>query len=200
MSFKYVRFIVILYTYLCSFVLQKYDIDRDRLDVVYHRLLQGSEEFSSLWKVVRKVLVLFHGQAQVEGGFSINKDMLVENLKEQSLIALRVVILFFCLSFNESVFTFLNQVYNAITYYGGVLNVPLTQELLQSVKLASQRRKLALEKKRESETAQRSVAKRNAELDGELLQVEQAKAKLSEQITELEEKAALIKRQKTINL
>ena len=37
------------------------------------------------------LLVLSHGQAKVERGFSINKDILVENQKEKSLIAQRRV-------------------------------------------------------------------------------------------------------------
>ena len=33
------------------------------------------------------VFTLFHGQSQVECGFSINNDLLVENLKAESIFA-----------------------------------------------------------------------------------------------------------------
>ncbi len=36
-------------------------------------------------------MILSHGNASVEGGFSINKEVLVENLKEKSVVALRTV-------------------------------------------------------------------------------------------------------------
>lgn len=41
--------------------------------------------------MMKCLLILSHGQAAVERGYSVNKDMLVENLKERSLIALRLV-------------------------------------------------------------------------------------------------------------
>ena len=37
------------------------------------------------------VFVLSHGQSSIERGFSINKQLLVENLKEKSLIALHTI-------------------------------------------------------------------------------------------------------------
>ena len=38
---------------------------------------------------VKKILLLFHGNADVERGFSINKDYLANNMTEASLIAQR---------------------------------------------------------------------------------------------------------------
>ena len=35
---------------------------------------------------MRLILTLSHGNASVESGFSVNADMLVENLQEESLI------------------------------------------------------------------------------------------------------------------
>ena len=40
---------------------------------------------------VLKLLLLSHGQATVERGFSVNKEMIVENQQEQSLVARRVI-------------------------------------------------------------------------------------------------------------
>jgi len=40
---------------------------------------------------MKLILVLSHGNAAVESGFSVNGDMLVENLHEASLVAQRIV-------------------------------------------------------------------------------------------------------------
>lgn len=122
-------------------------------------------------------MVLFHGQAAVEGGFSINKDMLVENLTENSLVAQRVV-------------------YNAIQYYGGVLNVPLTGSLIESVKCSSRRRVLALEQKKSDDNKEAMKRKRVAELDIELNKIEAQRSILSEQQCHLDDRVTAIKKLK----
>ena len=40
---------------------------------------------------VQQILVLFYGNAAVEHSFSFNKEFLVENIQEMSLIAQRIV-------------------------------------------------------------------------------------------------------------
>ena len=47
--------------------------------------------FTDLRKVFKILLILSHGQALVERGFSINKLLLVENLRPTSLVAQRIV-------------------------------------------------------------------------------------------------------------
>ena len=56
-----------------------------RLDDFYCSMLK-SEKYSDLLEFLKVLLILSHGNAAVESGFSINKDMIVENLKEDSLI------------------------------------------------------------------------------------------------------------------
>ena len=51
----------------------------------------NNTKFKDLWKVCKLIFVLFHGQIQTEQGFNVNKDMLVENLEETSLIGQRIV-------------------------------------------------------------------------------------------------------------
>jgi hypothetical protein len=65
----------------------------------------------------KTLLILSHGQATVESGFSVNEKILIENMKEKSLIAQRLT----C-----------DQIYHS----GGHLNVELSKvitkgELLQ---------------------------------------------------------------------
>ena len=71
------------------------------------------------WKLQRViwsfdiVKILFHENAQIESGFSVNLDLLVENLPKESLVAQ-------C------------QVYNGIRTVG-IENVEITQLILQNV-------------------------------------------------------------------
>lgn len=62
----------------------------DRLDIFFCSLVFESSDTKDLQKFIRMVLCLSHGQASVERGFSLNKDLLVENQKEESLIAQRL--------------------------------------------------------------------------------------------------------------
>ena len=54
---------------------------RDRLETFYFAIVDQDPEFLELFAVVRLVLTLFDGNANIESGFSINADMLVENLR-----------------------------------------------------------------------------------------------------------------------
>ena len=63
----------------------------------------------------------------------MNKYILVENLHEDTVVAQRVV------------FTATGIRAILVQYYGGVLKVPLTAGLLQSVRSSSHRRCLAVE-------------------------------------------------------
>ncbi len=64
------------------------------------------------------LLVLSHGQATVESGFSVNEDMLVENLKEHSLIAQRIV-------------------YDSIKQVGGALGVDIDKDMMLKFRSAN---------------------------------------------------------------
>ena len=71
----------------------------------------NKDQHQKLLEVVKICLVVSHGQASVERGFSVNKE--VENLKDQSVVAQRLI----C-DYAKSV--------------GGVLSVPINKEMLQS--------------------------------------------------------------------
>lgn len=71
--------------------LQNYEKDHERLDSFFVRLLKHNASFSQLWAVMKLLLLLSHGQASVERGFSINKQVAVENLAELSYISQRVI-------------------------------------------------------------------------------------------------------------
>ena len=76
-------------------VIQKgkdFNKSQDRLDGFWlGQLLKLHPETDPLKKMVCHILVLSHGQASVERGFNINKEMIVENQMDQSFIAMRFV-------------------------------------------------------------------------------------------------------------
>ena len=86
-----------------------------------------------------------HGQATVERGFSINRQVEVENLADESYIALRFII----------------DTVNALG--GNVLDVPMTPELMSSVQGAHRRYKSSLEKKQKERVNEERVLKRKRE-------------------------------------
>lgn len=66
-----------------------FNIEEMRLDEFFYFHLKNKHEKS--WQCIQKLLVLSHGQATVERGFSTNKKIEVENLKENSYIAMRII-------------------------------------------------------------------------------------------------------------
>lgn len=69
-----------------------FDIDSARLDVFLMGYMKESVLFNKLVDILKFVLILFHGQSSVEQGFSIDKNLLVENLQESSLIDQHLVL------------------------------------------------------------------------------------------------------------
>ena len=45
-----------------------FDPVKSRVDILMHETMAGKDMYSKLWKVVRMLLVLSHGQAAVERG------------------------------------------------------------------------------------------------------------------------------------
>ena len=62
-----------------------------RLDEFMVKYVGASPKFSELWKLFKILLILLHGQAQVEHGFSVNKNLLVENQHTTTLTAQRII-------------------------------------------------------------------------------------------------------------
>ena len=68
-----------------------YSKTHQRLDEFMMRFVGASTKFSELWKLFKILLVLSHGQAQVERGFNVNKNLLVENQHTTTLTAQRII-------------------------------------------------------------------------------------------------------------
>ena len=130
----------------------------DRLDAFYYDIIGQDIEFVELFSVVCLVLTLSRGNASVESGFSVNSDMLVENLHEDSLVAQRTV-------------------YDAVQAEGGVTSVNIDKPLLMYVRGSHARYQAALECKRKatSELDQKTAAKKKACEQIKVLQTKKAK-------------------------
>ncbi|KAK6994450.1 hypothetical protein BgiMline_011048 [Biomphalaria glabrata] len=66
---------------------------------------------AALWDVLRPLLLLSHGQATVERGFSYNKEVMIENMHKETLVAQR-------------------RICDFLKVNGGVLDVAITKPLL----------------------------------------------------------------------
>lgn len=146
-----------------------FDPKAERVDTLLYETMGTNPSFSRLWDVVKVVLVLSHGQASVERGFSINKELIVENQKELSLVAQRLIV-------------------DHVRSVGGVSNVAITKELLLSAGGARQRYHRYLDE-------QKRVSKRDAvdlkrkELSDELQGLKKKRATIETDVFALEKSA-----------
>ena len=140
-----------------------FDLNNDRLDVFYFNRIASREEFQQLWKVLKLVVILSHGNAHVESGFSVNRDMLVENLKEVSFVAQR-------------------QVYDAIKAKGGILNVNITSEMLTYAKQSHTRYQECLKQAKEKIRAKEMQARERKRAAEQIKVLEVKRSKLKENV------------------
>jgi len=140
----------------------------DRVHRLFNECMAG-ESYKGLFEVVKLLLVLSHGQSTVERGFSINKEMEVENLKEHTIIAERLV----C---------------DHVRNVGGILNVELSKPLLLSVKLSRQRYDRYLEDERTKKKTQQEQSKRKSLLE-EIDEIKKKKRRVDSDIKSLNETA-----------
>jgi len=123
--------------------------DTDRLDTFFYKNMEGSLHFAKPWPVTKKLLILSHGQATAERGISINTQLLVENLKADSIVSQLIV-------------------YDGISTAGGVYDVPVTKSMLSYVQGARQRYFAHLEE-------QKKKATHNTKLDADNSKKQEAK-------------------------
>ncbi|KAJ8876573.1 hypothetical protein PR048_021018 [Dryococelus australis] len=97
-----------------------------RLDDFWASLLSRTPSAENLRKVVKLLHILSYGNAAQERAFSVNGDILVENLKQDSVVAQRFV-------------------YNAVKNAGSLYALDITKQLLFSMRIANARCKRALE-------------------------------------------------------
>lgn len=149
--------------------------DNQRLDKFYGNYLGTRDSYAELWKVLKIVLILSHGQADVERGFSVNKDILKCNMGEKSIVALRQV--------NDAMNSTLGEDYSK-----KIDQFVVTKEVLSSCKSARMRYTLYLEEIEKSKKL--SLAqKRKLELKDRISASEEKKRKLEREVDRLKTEA-----------
>ena len=141
-----------------------FNFSTDRLDQLFSTYM-NTEPYQKLFKAVQLILVLSHGQASVERGFSVNKELEVENLANESLVAQRIV----C---------------DHINAVGGILNVPINQPLLTSCSAARKRYERYLEQQRQNKKSEEESRKRKSLLD-EIEELKEKKRRMTEDVDSL---------------
>ena len=67
--------------------MRKFDVNKDRADEFYMNIFSDVLPLAELKEVVKVCLILSHGNARVESGFSINQLILDVNIKMFMLIS-----------------------------------------------------------------------------------------------------------------
>lgn len=135
------------------------------VDNLFYECMSQNSKYQALLELIQLLLTMSHGQAAVERGFSINKKVEVENLKHESIIAHRLI----CDHVNK---------------VGGIQNVDLSKELLQSCKASRHKYEIYLQQKREAEKTEAELGKRKKVHD-EVTVLKKKKLKLEEEVKDL---------------
>ena len=138
----------------------KFDIYKDRVDDFWAEVLDSASTVD-LENVVWLILIIFHGNARVESGSSINEEILQPNQLAHSIISQRIV-------------------YEAVSKAGAAVNVDITPDMIKAVQKShklydikqtekqrsrSENQKKVLEKKRKTTELKKAVAEKKAKLD-----------------------------------
>ena len=68
-----------------------YNVLTDRLDAFLFSIIGRKDEYSKLWEFIKIILTLSHGQAAIERGFSVNKNLSSTNMLQKTIVAQRIV-------------------------------------------------------------------------------------------------------------
>lgn len=140
-----------------------------RIDTLMYQTLTNRAEYCKLWSVISQLLLLSHGQATVKKGFSVNRQIEVENRLENSYVAQRTV----C---------------DHIHDVGGLMNVSLSKELLRAAAGARMQYQVYLEENKKKQTTELQSRKRNL-LEQELKDLIAKKARIETDMQHLAKSA-----------
>ncbi len=141
---------------------RNFNFKKDRFDTFMYSFLGGNNDYKLLWKITLFVSILSHGQATIERGFNVNKDVVVENLTKESICCQRLV------------YDFLKGIEN-------LYEVKTPRELILSCKSAHQRYTTYLTEKKGEQVQSEASNKRKMKMD-EVLQVKRARTDLDKAI------------------
>ena len=117
---------------------ESFNSGESRVDTFLHGHMKGYPE---LWSMVRKLLILSHGEATVERGFSVNKEVEIFNMQPDTVVAHRLV----C---------------DYVSSCGGVNSVPITKELLNFAAAARSNYRHHLEEEKKKKLTEQQGQKR----------------------------------------
>ena len=117
-----------------------------RVDKLFYEHMAGNKQLAKVWSVVKLLLLMSHGQATVERGFSVKKEVAVENLTERSFIAQRII-------------------HDHIESVGGLANVQISKQLLMSSAGARQKYLSHLEEQKRIKVSQEKMLKRKSTME-----------------------------------
>ncbi|KAF4114245.1 hypothetical protein G5714_004468 [Onychostoma macrolepis] len=146
-----------------------FDPYTDRVDTFLHDRMSTQKPYEKLWRLCRQLLLLSHGQASVERGFSINRQIEDDNLSEDSYVAQRCIL-------------------DHLRAVGGTKNVTIDKPLLMSVGGARQRYITHLEDMRRKRDDKEKNTKRKYVLD-EIEELKMKKKRLKDDTDALETSA-----------
>lgn len=141
--------------------LREFSRKKHSLDEFLMDLCTEQQCSSSFRKFIKTILLFFHGNAAVERDFSYNKEFLVENLQEESLIAQR-------------------SLHDYLMRFEKVTDVPIDKNMIISFKSSSSKRVEALKQKRENED---SAKKRKRELSEKIQILKMKRQEAEENVT-----------------
>ena len=125
-----------------------------RVDKFFHDRQANNPSYAKLWAVVKTVMLLSHGQTTVERGFSINKQVESDNLKEDTFRTRRVI----C---------------DHVNAVGGIFNVDVANKQLQVSAAGARQKYLAHLEDQKKQMTQQASRKRKLVSD----EVEELKSK-----------------------
>jgi hypothetical protein len=137
-------------------------MSKTRIDRFWMDMIGGRRGFDNLKFFIRLVCILFHGNADLERGFSVNRECLVDNLKEESLVALRTI-------------------YDAVLAQGGIEEVTIDKSLILAARNASSLRREALAQKKAVNEKKALDLKRKRESQALIKQLTAKKLQLREE-------------------
>ena len=143
--------------------------DSETVDKLFHKLCSENVKCSKLWPVIKIMLVVSHGQASVERGFSQNKQILETNMQRESLVGKRIV--------KDFIFSI-----------GGIENFTVTKQLKLDCSKARARYDNYLLAKKTTD-AETSRGKKRKLIQEEIVQIKKSKTLLEKTVRRLKEES-----------
>ncbi len=135
-------------------------VNYKRIDEYWNKVLQitdlhGQPKYESLSVMIKAALCLSHGQADVERGFSLNKQIIEDRA-----------------TLSEKVLCNIRTLKEVVNKYDSVTKIPITRQLLAAHKNAFKMYKEALETNRQEKEASIQLGKRKQQEDDQLAQLQ----------------------------